>query len=76
LTISVEDSGPGPTPNIALSQQKGAGVGLANVTRRLQLCFGPAAGVSMQQGASGMKAQFSVPLSTSLVHRAKRRQPC
>ena len=68
LKITVEDSGPGPTPNTMLAQQKGAGVALANVTRRLQLCFGPAAGVNMQQGSSGMKAQFSVPLSDVPAH--------
>jgi hypothetical protein len=62
LTITVEDSGPGPVPHRVV-QQTGAGVGLANVTRRLQLCFGPDAGVSMQQGDFGTRVQFSVPLS-------------
>jgi two-component system, LytTR family, sensor kinase len=69
LTITVEDSGPGPKSSDASVQQKGAGIGLANVTSRLQLCFGPAAGVSMQQGSSGMKAQFSVPLSNVPTHQ-------
>ena len=41
LTIMVEDSGPGPRSKDAAERQTGAGVGLANVTRRLQLCFGP-----------------------------------
>jgi hypothetical protein len=63
LTITVEDSGPGPISHAGLAQQTGAGVGLANVTRRLQLCFGPDAGVNMQQGAFGTRVQFSVPLS-------------
>jgi two-component system, LytTR family, sensor kinase len=69
LTITVEDSGPDPKSTDASVQQKGAGIGLANVTRRLQLCFGPAAGVSMQQGFSGMKAQFSVPLTNVPTHQ-------
>jgi len=63
LTITVEDSGPGPISHAGLAQQAGAGVGLANVTRRLQLCFGPDAGVNMQQGAFGTRVQFSVPQS-------------
>ena len=61
LTIIVEDSGPGPMSHAGLPRQTGAGVGLANVTRRLQLCFGPDAGVNMQQGAFGTRVQFSVP---------------
>ena len=69
LTVTVEDSGPGPELNSGPVEQKGAGVGLANVTRRLQLCFGPDAGVRMQQGATGMKVQFSVPVSDVPAHR-------
>jgi two-component system LytT family sensor kinase len=72
LTIKVEDSGPGLMPHAALTQQTGAGVGLVNVTRRLQLCFGADAGVHMEQGDFGTRVQFSVPLSakpaTSIVH--------
>ena len=72
LTIKVEDSGAGSMPHAALIQQTGAGVGLVNVTRRLQLCFGPDAGVHMEQGDFGTRVQFSVPLSakpaTSIVH--------
>jgi len=69
LTITVEDSGPGPKSNPSLVQQKGAGVGLANLTRRLQLCFGPDAGVNMQKGEFGTRVQFSVPLSEVPVHK-------
>ena len=68
LTITVEDSGPGPVPH-RVAQQTGAGVGLANVTRRLQLCFGPDAGVNMQQGDFGTRVQFSVPLSEVHAHQ-------
>jgi len=63
LTITVEDSGPGPRPTDAGECPAGAGVGLANVTRRLQLCFGPDAGVNMVQGDFGTRVEFSVPLS-------------
>jgi LytS/YehU family sensor histidine kinase len=57
LAVTVEDSG-----SACLSSTPGAGVGLSNVTRRLQLCFGPQAGVTVQQGAFGTRAAFSVPL--------------
>jgi hypothetical protein len=69
LTIMVEDSGSGPRNASDLVRQKGAGVGLANVTRRLQLCFGPDAGVNMEQGDFGTRVQFSVPLSAVPAHR-------
>ncbi len=69
LTITVEDSGPGSRPDSAGERQVGAGVGLANVTRRLQLCFGPGAGVDMEQGDFGTRVQFSVPLSAVPVHQ-------
>jgi two-component system LytT family sensor kinase len=69
LTIMVEDSGPGPKAGASLVEQAGAGVGLANVTRRLQLCFGPDAGVDMQQGDFGTRVQFSVPLSEVPTHQ-------
>jgi two-component system LytT family sensor kinase len=64
LTIVVEDSGPGPTTAIA-AQPPGAGVGLANVSRRLELCFGADAEVAMEQGSPGTRVQFSVPVSPS-----------
>lgn len=69
LTITVEDSGPGSKSNTNLVQRTGAGVGLANVTRRLQLCFGPDAGVDMQKGDFGTRVWFSVPLSEVAAHQ-------
>jgi LytS/YehU family sensor histidine kinase len=63
VTIVVEDSGPGPASNGGRAVSKGAGVGLTNVTRRLQLCFGPEAGVRMRHRESGAHVEFSVPVS-------------
>jgi two-component system LytT family sensor kinase len=63
VTIVVEDSGPGPVPNGGHAVSKGAGVGLTNVTRRLQLCFGPEAGIRMRNRESGAHVEFSVPVS-------------
>jgi sensor histidine kinase YesM len=56
MTVAVEDSGTGE-PAV-----KGAGVGLANVTRRLQLYFGPQAGVTMRHSKTGTRVEFSTPL--------------
>jgi two-component system, LytTR family, sensor kinase len=61
MTVVVEDSGCGaskPSDSVV----KGAGVGLANVTRRLQLYFGPEAGVTMRRGDAGTRVEFSTPL--------------
>jgi len=69
LNISVEDSGTEAAQSFVSDGPKGAGVGLANVSRRLQLCFGPDAGVQMEKGAFGTRVQFSVPLSEIPVHQ-------
>ena len=63
LNISVEDSGADGGQSLVSDGPRGAGIGLANVTRRLQLCFGPDAGVQMLKGSFGTRVQFSVPLS-------------
>ena len=59
VTIVVEDSGSGPKLQ---SPEAGAGVGLGNVRRRLQLCFGPDADIEMEEGEFGTRVQFSVPV--------------
>jgi LytS/YehU family sensor histidine kinase len=69
VTICVEDSGPGPAVERNLVRQTGTGMGMANVTRRLQLCFGPGAGVNMQRGDFGTRVQFSIPLSAVAAQR-------
>jgi hypothetical protein len=61
MTVAVEDSGGGTTVT-ADPVAKGAGVGLANVTRRLQLYFGPDAGITMRRGATGTRVEFSTPM--------------
>ncbi len=59
MTVRVEDSGPGGTAEAL----QGAGVGLANVTRRLQLHYGPEARVNLERMGSGTRVEFSAPLS-------------
>jgi LytS/YehU family sensor histidine kinase len=61
LTIVVEHSGSGGVSNTPTARPAGAGVGLANVIRRLQLCFGHVAAVTLDQGDYGTRVQFSVP---------------
>jgi LytS/YehU family sensor histidine kinase len=67
LTIVVEDSGTGPTGNTATDQPAGARVGMANVSRRLQLCFGRNTDLKMHHDAFGTRVQFSVPLGQAPV---------
>jgi hypothetical protein len=61
LTVVIEDSG-GAEPADAQAVSPGAGVGIPNVSRRLQLCFGPENGVKMSTGPTGTRVEFSVPL--------------
>lgn len=61
LRIEIEDNGLGleasPTNN------SGSGVGLANVRRRLQLCFGTDADILIDSSSEGTKVQFAIPLA-------------
>jgi two-component system, LytTR family, sensor kinase len=68
LTVTVENSGTLAEAGAA-DRHQGAGVGLANVTRRLQLCYGPASGVTVRHGASGTLAEFSIPLAEAQARR-------
>lgn len=69
LNIIVEDSGNGGISHAPKTRYAGAGVGLANVTRRLQLCFGQDAAVNMEQGDFGTRVHFSIPLSEVPAHQ-------
>ncbi len=59
LRVSVTDTGPGfakaPTPGLR------TGVGLDNVSRRLHLCYGPVAEVSVDSDSSGSRVSFFAP---------------
>ncbi len=57
VRIRVEDNGPG-----FARQERTGGVGLANVRRRLELCYGAVAGqLSIESSASGSCVEFTVP---------------
>ncbi len=61
VRITVEDTGPGMQ-----NESTGNGLGLGNVTRRLQLCYGPSADLQVSSGAAGTSVQFSVPMTRSV----------
>lgn len=66
VQITVADTGPGMNAPSYGSASSGAGLGLGNVTRRLQLCYGPRADLQVSSGASGTSVQFSVPMARSV----------
>lgn len=61
IAVTVEDTGVGVEK--ASTAETGNRVGLANVTRRLQLCYGVSAGLTIASSSEGTKVQFFVPLS-------------
>ena len=60
LNVIVSDTGPG------FRDARGAksGVGLENVARRLQLCYGAESQISIQSGGEGSSVSFSIPVAT------------
>jgi len=60
LRIRVEDSG------VGMSATPGAGTGLDNVRHRLQLTFGAAAGLALQEGDPGLIADITIPYSVPM----------
>jgi sensor histidine kinase YesM len=61
VLITVQDTGPGMSSQ-ALETGGRAGVGLANVKRRLRLCYGPDADLLIESSPEGTKIQFAIPL--------------
>ncbi len=66
VRITVADTGPGMRTSAYEEAGSGAGLGLGNVTRRLQLCYGPQADLRVSSGESGTSVQFSVPVARSV----------
>jgi LytS/YehU family sensor histidine kinase len=57
LRIGVENSS-----DSALAAETGAGVGLQNVRRRLEICYGPGATLRLAPDAHQTTAEISIPL--------------
>jgi LytS/YehU family sensor histidine kinase len=62
VRIAVRDTGPGMNADSA--RANGRGVGLSNVRRRLQLCFGPGADLAIHTSAEGTSVEFAVPANS------------
>jgi LytS/YehU family sensor histidine kinase len=56
IRIRVQDSG------VGMGAASGAGTGLDNVRRRLQLAYGDAAGLALHDADPGVVADISIPL--------------
>ena len=62
LHVVVSDTGDGFQP----AGGSKSGVGLENVTRRLQLCYGPESEIHIESNAAGSSVSFSIPLNVSI----------
>jgi LytS/YehU family sensor histidine kinase len=69
IHIIVRDTGPGSAE--VSSTATGTGVGLDNVARRLDLCYGAQAALNVQSDASGTTASFFIPVSLPALHSAE-----
>jgi signal transduction histidine kinase len=61
VLITVQDNGAGMSGQERVRKRAGTGLGLANVKRRLELCFGAQAELAVESSAAGTRVQFSVP---------------
>jgi len=67
VQISVQDTGQGMNSRKA-GPESGTGVGLANVSRRLKLCYGPGVDLEIDSDSSGTTVQFAIPMAKLAAH--------
>ena len=62
LNILVRDTGAGFRPGDS-PLKDGAGVGLKNVARRLELAYGPSAGLHIESAPGATEVSFTIPVA-------------
>jgi hypothetical protein len=69
LRISVENSGSLASANARASESHGAGVGLENVRRRLEICYGSSSELLLSLDPQNTVAELTIPLAGSVAVR-------
>ena len=69
LRIMVENSGGRASANARASESPGAGVGLENVRRRLEICYGSSSELLLSLEPQNTVAELSIPLAGSVAVR-------
>jgi LytS/YehU family sensor histidine kinase len=64
IHISISDTGPGMSSDSSVAGS-GSKLGLANVSRRLALCYGPQHALTISSSMAGTIVEFAVPLDVS-----------
>jgi LytS/YehU family sensor histidine kinase len=64
LFVEVRDSGAGEALSPRTHDRSGSGVGLANVRKRLQLCFGTRSELVVESSPDGTRVHFAIPLKS------------
>jgi hypothetical protein len=65
LRVTVSDTGSG-----FASERSKSGVGMDNVNRRLQLCYGPEACLDIRSGGGGSSVSFAIPVSSAALSQS------
>ena len=68
LAVVVHDTGPGFT---AKANQEGSSVGLENVRRRLELCYGVGSELNIHHDEGGTAVSFRIPAQKPLLEVAR-----